>query len=312
MHFNRKYLVFSLFVIFSVSDFTVYCQNDTSHFFSPSKRLNKNKLMVLVASETIVFSTTLIGLGMLWYADYPKTKFHFFNDNKEWMQMDKVGHFVTSYHLNELETGLYKWSGVNDRKSIWLGGTIGTVFLLSIEVFDGFSSGWGASYGDLVANMSGRIFGIGQTLLWEEQRILAKFSFHTTQFAQYRPELLGRGFAEEWLKDYNGQTYWLSANISSFCGEDSKIPNWLNLAFGYSAIGMIGANENPNQINNKVIPEFERYRQYLISLDIDLNRLPVKSPLLKTVIRAFGFIKIPFPAVEFNAVNGVEFHPLYF
>ncbi len=31
-----------------------------------------------------------------------------------------------------------------------------------------------------------------------------------------RNELFGKSFAERILKDYNSQTYWISANISSF------------------------------------------------------------------------------------------------
>ncbi len=308
----RQFLFYSFIAVFLFFNSTVFGQRDSSHFLYPSSSLDQNKLIGLIAGETILYSSTMIGLGALWYADYPKSDFHFFNDHDEWLQMDKVGHFVTAYYLNELETGMFLWAGVGEKKAIWLSGTFGTMFLLSVEVFDGFSSGWGASYGDVVANFGGRMFGIGQTLLWEEQRVLAKFSFHDTQYAQYRPELLGNGLTEELLKDYNGQSYWLSANIASFISEESKFPDWLNIAFGYAANGMIGANENPDKINDKVLPEFERYRQYLISLDIDLNRLPVKSPILKTIFRTFGFIKIPFPAIEFNAVHGVEFHPLYF
>jgi hypothetical protein len=47
----------------------------------------------------------------------------------------------------------------------------------------------------------------------EGKRITPKFSFHTTQYAQYRPNVLGSSLAEQILKDYNGQTYWLSVNL---------------------------------------------------------------------------------------------------
>jgi hypothetical protein len=57
---------------------------------------------------------------------------------------------------------------------------------------------------------------VSQELLWKEQRITPKFSFHTTQYAQYRPNVLGSSLAEQMLKDYNGQTYWLSVNLHSF------------------------------------------------------------------------------------------------
>jgi hypothetical protein len=59
---------------------------------------------------------------------------------------------------------------------------------------------------DIIANASGTALFV----LWKEQRITPKFSFHTTQYAQYRPNVLGSSLAEQMLKDYNGQTYWLS------------------------------------------------------------------------------------------------------
>jgi hypothetical protein len=36
--------------------------------------------------------------------------------------------------------------------------------------------------------------------VWNEQRITPKFSFHTTQYAQYRPNVLGSSFVEQILK----------------------------------------------------------------------------------------------------------------
>jgi hypothetical protein len=89
------------------------------------------------------------------------------------------------------------------------------LLLTAVEVLDGFSSEWGASSGDIIANASGTAF-VSQELLWKEQRITPKFSFHTTQYAQYRPNVLGSSLAEQMLKDYNGQTYWLSVNLHSF------------------------------------------------------------------------------------------------
>jgi hypothetical protein len=79
--------------------------------------------------------------------------------------------------------------------------------------------------------------------MWKEQRITPKFSFHTTQYAQYRPNVLGSSLAEQMLKDYNGQTYWLSVNTPSIKAQN---PKWLNLAIGYGANGMLTGNGENN------------------------------------------------------------------
>ena len=75
-----------------------------------------------------------------------------------------------------------------------------------IEVLDGFSYGWGASSGDLIANTTGSLFAIGQALKWNEQRIQLKYSYKPSEWADMNPEKLGNNHLERALKDYNGQT----------------------------------------------------------------------------------------------------------
>ena len=130
-------------------------------------------------------------------------------------------------------------------------------------------------------------------------------------YAHYNPSQMGHSFTERMLKDYNGQTYWISGNLSSLGLQQTRIPKWLNIAVGYGAEGMTGANANPLEINGIPIPNSERYRQFYISPDIDLSRIPTKSKTLKLILKTVGFIKIPMPALEFNK-NGVKFHALYF
>lgn len=90
----------------------------------------------------------------------------------------------------------------------------------------------------MLANGAGTGLLIGQEILWKGQRIRLKLSFHRTKYAFLYPEKLGDGLLEELFKDYNGQTYWLSFNLSSFfnCG---ILPEWLNLALGYGGDGMV-------------------------------------------------------------------------
>lgn len=225
--------------------------------------------------------------------------------------MDKIGHAVTSYNIGKIGYKTLRWCGVPEKKSVWYGGTIGFVYLLTIETLDGFSAEWGSSTGDLIANTVGSGLFVGQQLLWKEQRFSLKYSFHQSRYAKYNPDLLGKNFFQEIVKDYNGQTFWLSANISSFIKKENNFPKWLNVALGYSADGMTGANGNPSYIDDKPIPVFERRRQYFFSLDIDLERIKTNSEFLKILFTALSFIKIPFPTLEISK-GDFKFHPLYF
>ena len=287
-------------------------KSDSISFFTASEEFNKKRFIGLISSEAVTFTGSMIGLDRLWYSDYEKTSFHFINDHSSWLQMDKLGHFASAYYLTSVGSDLFKWTGKNNNSSVLLGAQFGMLFLTTIEVLDGFSKEWGASYSDILANFGGGFFSIGQSLLWKEQRVMCKFSFHTTSYSKFRPELLGDRVVENVFKDYNGQSYWLSLNLASFLNEDSKFPQWLNIAVGYGAEGMLGANENPSIVGGKDIPEFIRYRKALFSLDIDLTRIKTKSPILKCLFNTISIFKIPFPAIEYNKLEGVHFHPLYF
>ncbi len=287
----------------------LFAQNTFDSFFKPSDSLNKKRLNTLIISETAVGAAALIGLNQLWYADYPKSDFHFINDNAEWLQMDKAGHVFSAYHLGSFGANALKWSGCDKKRQLLYGATLGLAFLTTVEVFDGYSAQWGASLGDVAANVSGTALFVSQELLWKEQRIVPKFSFHTTPYASARPNVLGSSVSEQILKDYNGQTYWLSANIHSFF-KQSKLPKWLNVAVGYGAEGMITGNEG--LANTVFLPESERYRQFYLSFDVDLTKIKTKSNFIKTLFLVFNTIKIPAPAIEIKGSGGIRWHYLYF
>jgi len=278
-------------------------------FLKPSDSLNKSRIKVVVISETALASLALVGLNQLWYSDYPRSNFHTIDDSFEWLQMDKVGHLFSTYHLGSFGANSLKWAGADRNSRLLYGSTIGFAFLSVVEVFDGTSSQWGFSWSDMAANATGTSLYVSQELLWKEQRIVPKFSFHTTQYASVRPNVLGNSFSQQILKDYNGQTYWLSANVHSFL-KQSKIPKWLNVAVGYGADGMITGR---SEINDSFLyPETQRVRQFYLSLDADLTKIHTKSHFLKTFFFIFNSIKIPAPTFEINGLGRVKFHYLYF
>ncbi len=303
MNYQFKYLL--LFVLIGTSSFA---QLDTYNFFKPSDTLNKPRRNAVIISEASLATLTLIGLNELWYKDFPRSKFHTVNDSNTWLQMDKFGHVMTSYYLGKLGADVLNWSGVSKKNQLIYGSTLGFTFLTAVEIFDGYSKEWGFSWSDIASNAVGTGLYVGQELLWEEQRIVLKYSFHRTKYAKQRPDKLGENFLQEALKDYNGQTYWLSVNINSFV-KDSKIPKWLNLAIGYGADGMLsGTNEDvDNLFTNQ-----NRIRQYYLSFDVDLTRIRTESNLLRTIFSIINVVKIPMPTIQFNSNNRVVFHLFYF
>lgn len=275
------------------------------------KKINRN-VGIVTGAEAALYAGSMSGLYYLWYADYPQSSFHFYNDNGEWLQMDKVGHSTAAYHVGLMGYEALRLAGCDEKRSLLYGGPLGFVFLTTVEIFDGLSNGWGFSWGDIAANAFGTGLFMGQQALWHEQRISMKYSYHNTEFPQYRPDLLGSNLPERMLKDYNGQTIWLSFNIKSFLDKESKFPSWINLALGYSGEGMTGAFHNVNQHNGIEIPYYDRKRQFILSPDIDLTRIPVDNIFLKTTLKVLSFIKIPMPAIMCDSHGSFSWHWLYF
>ncbi|WP_228714000.1 DUF2279 domain-containing protein [Arundinibacter roseus] len=267
-------------------------------------RPNYRLLHGMFAAQSVLYAGSLYGLSKSWYKN-PLTNFTIADDIHEWKQLDKLGHMYTSYQISLLTAELYKKTGISKRQAVIYGAISGFFFQTPIEILDGFSPDYGFSPSDMVANIAGSALFAGQQLAWDEVRIHPKFSFHFTPLAQVRPELLGRSRSEQWLKDYNGQTYWFSGSPASFL-TNSKWPPWLCFSVGYGIQNMVAA-ENDKSIELGYNP----YRQYYFSMDIDLTKIKTKSKFVKSIANVVNTLKIPAPTVEFSK-KGISFHPIYF
>ena len=274
----------------------------------------KKRKTVVIAGNAAAYTLSMTGLYSLWYKDYPLTSFHFFNDAAEWNQMDKVGHAYSCYYEGLVGMQMMRWAGFSERDAIIFGGAYGFLIQSSIEVFDGFSPAWGASATDMLANVVGSGLVVGQELAWGEQRVLMKFSYIPTDYASIRPTILGSTPIERIFKDYNGQTYWLSANPKAFLPE-SNWPDWLNLAIGYGSEGLLGGDDNIFEQDGQIIDlseTYPRYRQWYLSPDVDLSRLPTDSKFLKTAFTLLNSVKFPLPAISYSSQDGFDFLPVAF
>jgi len=253
----------------------------------------------------IGYAASLTALSVGWYGENGFDRFKFFNDNAEWNQVDKFGHAFTTYQLSRIGYDLLRRTNLTDRQALLWSTGMSFALLLPVEILDGFSPDYGFSYGDLIANAAGSGLFLGQELLWQEQRVKLKFSFHQTSYANIRLELLGENLLQQVLKDYNGQTYWLSFDIHAFM-KASSFPKWLNLAVGYGAKGMVYARENENNING-----YTSHRQYYLGIDFDFSSIETRKRWLKTLLYVADMIKWPAPAIELSK-NGVKGHLLYY
>ncbi len=276
-----------------------------------TSRVKPGKLISIIATESALYLGSMAYLQFVWYKDHQRVPFAFYDDHKGYLQIDKFGHTFGSY----LESYLgYRWlrsAGVKKKHALLYGATLGIVLQTPIEVFDGMYEGWGFSWSDMIANAAGSGLVIGQELLFNEQLVKYKFSFTRSPYARQSNGYLGDNYLQSLFYDYNGHTYWLSMPANKLFLKD-KLPDWLAISAGYSANGMFGEFENIHSYRDAEIPASPRYRQFLLSLDVDWTKIKTNSKFLNTILKGMFFIKLPFPTIEFNNRGQLKGHWLYF
>ncbi|MGB1248712.1 MAG: DUF2279 domain-containing protein [Chitinophagales bacterium] len=315
----KKLLTISITFFFILG---LVAQSDTTyqlHFLEPAPTPIKKRKIALGASMSTLYVGGMTGLYTLWYRNTELSKFHFFNDAKEWQQVDKYGHTYTAYFETIWATKMFRWSGMSNKKSSIYGALVGFGAQSSIELFDGFSSKWGASWSDIGFNALGTGLALTQNLTWQEQRIRLKYSFHEVehqdnQLLERSEDLYGKSPLERLIKDYNGTVTWISVNPTSFMKNPQRA-EWLNIAMGFGSGGMYGgfANEWEDENGDLIVRnDVERYRKFLFSFDVDFERIQTEKHGLKTFLTLINIFKVPFPAMEFNTKGEVIFHPMFF
>jgi uncharacterized protein YfiM (DUF2279 family) len=286
---------------------------------NPLYPYSKKKIRQVALANVVVYSAAMTGLYAAWYKDYPKTNFHFFNDNAEWLQIDKIGHAYSAYAESKASMEVWRWTGISRTKRILYGGLSGAAYQTIIETLDGFSSQWGWSWGDFSANIAGSGLLIAQEFAWDEQRIQFKFSFHRKKYAdesliQRSSKIFGISDPERFLKDYNGQTYWLSSTLKSFF-KNSNLPPWLQVSVGTGAEGLFGARSNfsRDKFGNVDFnrPDIKRYRQWYLAPDIDLSKIKTKKKGIKMALNILNIFKFPAPSLEYSR-NGFKVNFIHF
>lgn len=269
------------------------------------------KRKCLIAGTGLGFSSGFYLLYQQWYKDYSRGRFVFFDDSREWLGMDKVGHFGTSWFIHGSLAQLARHQGFSRQQANLYGIISTSVFMTSIEVMDGFSKGWGFSWSDYAANLAGIAYSSWQFSLESHNLPAIKYSWQPNALHHIRPELLGTSIASRMLKNYNEQTYWLSIP-SSLMHHD--LPAWFCISMGYGAAGMLGGNDNIWSNASGVIQNYSwisRRSEWKLSFDIDLTRLPLRKKWQRILASWLRWVKIPAPTLCLGSSTSPKWHLVY-
>ena len=303
-------------------------------FWQPASSFNPSRFWSITGGGAAAYGGSLILLNNVWYKQYPRSKFHLFDDHGEWLQMDKAGHILTAYTETGWVYGGFKWAGVKPNQAVWAAAATGILLQTGIEILDGYSAEWGFSWSDMAANTIGALLFASQQSAWGEQRMVLKVSNTPIRYSvtpipsldgtsnsslkERANDLFGDNYTQTFFKDYNAVKVWVSVNPDAYLPADAKLhPSWLSVSFGYGAGNLFGGYQNKWVAKNGAVYElnekdFPRFRMVLFSLDVDLARIPVKDPFVKGLFNTINFIKIPSPTLEIGRSGKVRFRWLYF
>jgi hypothetical protein len=272
--------------------------------FDRSPVPDRTRLKVLGYTIIGLYGIAVTGLYFLWYKKGKLSNFHWFDDRGEWNQMDKAGHIFGGYFQTVWGYELLRWCGMSNKQSAVIGAMLGMSIQSSIEGMDGFSSKYGASYSDLGANLTGALIAASQYWMWEEQRVMLKFSYDggkypSGELGERASELFGNTYFDKALKDYNHMTLWASVNPSKFY--PGVYPKWLCYAVGYSADNLYGGFENKwedKEGKRHDRTDLPRMRILNFSLDADLPQLSDGNKKELALFKMLNIFKVPFPRIQ--------------
>jgi hypothetical protein len=245
---------------------------------SLSEGINKLKLYSIAGVTAAGFTIGHAFLNDLWWKG-ERTSFHF-NFREDWeyaLGADKFGHFYFPYLVGNVYTELFRWSGVEEKRSLYYAAALSLSYQTYIEIRDGFSRNYGFSFGDFGAN----ILGAAYPVLQYHYDFLKDYNFKISFFPSERFRNDSHGAI---IDDYESTYHWLTVNIKNILPEDAAkyYPAFINLALGHSVKGL----DNKGR------------RELFIALDWNLEALPGDVWILKFFKKLFNHYHFPSPAVR--------------
>ena len=113
-------IVIGLFFVSQLSSAQV---SEEKSFFYQADSFSQARFNGMMTSTVSGSAISITILSKQWYSDYETVPFHWFNDNDQWLLMDKLGHGVTSYYGGVYGYNALRWTGLSEKKVVtaWWG-----------------------------------------------------------------------------------------------------------------------------------------------------------------------------------------------
>ncbi len=276
---------------------------DSSGIVKKGTQINKLKLGIVTVGTAGFSVLTYDYFNQVWWKPTKVKKFVWRDDWDDLIKADKAGHLYFSYVLSDAYKGIFKWVGFNSRTSAFLGAGISVIYEVGVvELTDGFTTRWGFSPTDVIANIVGAFFPVAQEYFPSLQAITFKLSYTPSGYTWFDYLRIGSLkdalYKKQFHTDYEGMTFWISFDFQRLLPREIKrlIPDFLNLAVGYSVKNINYAGKG--------------YSEIYIAIDYDLLKVDTGLDILNRIIRTLNYIHFPAPTLRVKP--RVKFYYLYF
>jgi hypothetical protein len=223
------------------------------------------------------------------------SSFRVVDDWDESLSANYGGHFTGGYVLSSLSTDMLITAGFSPNTAMIFGSLMGFAYQWYVEVLDGYGKDYGWSPGEVTFQSAGAVYYFCSCYSPFLQNFTPKADYYPAPWFGDKKKAL----AKTPIDDYSAWTFWMSANMHNllYGQREGGWPSWLNLAAGYSA---------------RDLGYPARYRVLVFALDFNLAKIiPEGGPVWNWWRQAFGFLKIPGPALEFQINKETRFYLLY-
>lgn len=243
---------------------------------------NKGINWIALGGTSLILGGTLIylwpSLQQSWWKQTGSFHWETTIAEMRYKNIDQFGHVYVGMELSKLFTTTTEFWNLPKPYPEYIGPSVSTLFLFSIEMKDAYTPEHGFSKVDILSNTLGAWYPFMQKKIPQLKHYNLKYNYWKSDEKDEKNI--------DFVWDYGGMTYWISADIAEVLPFKNPLPKWLNPAFGYGTT------------RHSDIRDAMEHRELYFGLDLNLEALPGNSKFLKRTKSLFNGWHFPMPAVK--------------
>lgn len=216
------------------------------------------------------------------------SNFTFKNSFNDFMWMNNAGKFYSTNLIAHFYSASFEGSGINYEKAAIYSAALGFTYGLYVETFDGFSQSNGFNFPDIMFNVLGAGYVLGQYYIPELKNFQPRFSYYPSN------EFLNNELKNKNIfSDYGGQKYWMGIRIKEYLPEiiAKYWPSFLMVS--------VGMGVNKYYMNNY------QQNEFFIALDLDAEEIPLYGSFWQFIKNTFNYFHFPLPGIRISPGTAV-------